>query len=57
MVYDSRALELQDWLAQQDVLTAEGWEVIPYLPRQSVVFIRKPQPDLSYHASRVIKEN
>lgn len=53
MVYDSRALELKDWLAQQGTLTATGWElVIPNQPRadKAVVYIRKPRPDLPYKA-------
>jgi hypothetical protein len=53
VIYDSRAIELKEWLAERDALVAEGWELV--LPHQiksgeSPIYIRKPRPDLKYKA-------
>ena len=53
MIYDSRAINLKDWLAQQRTLTEDGWElVIPNQPEagEAAIYIRKPRPDLPYRA-------
>jgi hypothetical protein len=50
MIYDSRAIELKDFLLNREALEADGWEcVIPFDPEpmQPVVYIRKPRPDLT----------
>jgi hypothetical protein len=55
MIYESKALEREDWVAGSTALIADGWELNP---RQSdsaaVVYLRKPRPDLTYREPRAV---